>query len=227
MSQVTWSDVVSSIKQDAPKAASQIESVIRRFYLPTQGMTLAGERATKQEMEQVNVFMSSTTFPILSEETWESTFEEAFEGAGLTLKQKRSPRCYAKRFVAYLKKNQWLSSVEPIKKKTVKELLIKRRSPEHVVDKTYCKESKGKLYKQPPIYLNPRPEVYLTLYRSKFPDSSDELLLKIIQEELGRIDAEKKCCLNFLAHRDKNPLSVASQKNWTRQMDRLEGWQFR
>ena len=44
MSQVTWSDVVSSIKQDAPKAASQIESVIRRFYLPTQGMTLAGER---------------------------------------------------------------------------------------------------------------------------------------------------------------------------------------
>ncbi len=74
MSQVSWLDVVSSLGQDVTNA-TQIASVVRRFCLPSQGITLAGKRATKQEMEGINVFMTSTTFPIVSEETWEMTFE--------------------------------------------------------------------------------------------------------------------------------------------------------
>lgn len=225
MSNLYWLDVISSLEQNAGDAR-QVESVIRRFALPSQGLLFSGKRATKEEMEKAKAWMISTPFPLLSEEIWETSFENAFNEAGLTLKQKRSPRCYAKKFIVHLRNNGWLSITESVRQPTVKELFLKRRNPEYVVDKSYCNDYKKTIKRQPPIYLNPNPNVYLELYRSKFPDLSDEALLKIIQKELDRIEEEKKSCVNFLANRDKIPLSKASQKNWLTQINRLLGWKF-
>lgn len=225
MSKMNWFDVVSSLEQDTGDAR-QVESVIRRFALPSQGMVFSGKRATKEEMEEAKAWMISTPFPILAEEAWEVSFENAFNEAGLTLKQKRSPRCYAKKFIIHLKNNDWLSVTQSVKKPTVKELFLKRYNPDYVVDKSYCKDDNVKVHKQPPIHLDTNPNVYLPLYRSKFPEFSDEALLKIIQKELERIDEERRSCVNFLANRDKSPLCKASQRNWLMQMDRLLGWQF-
>ena len=223
MSRPTWFQAIQLIRQEFSDA-NQIEATVRRVFLPCHGFSLAGSRATKAEMQQAEVFMESEDLPNLSEQQWMESLEQYLVDSSLTNSPRRSSRCYGKKFIAHLKNQGWLISTEQPKRRSVKDLYLKRRHPDAVVDKSYI--SKSKVYKQPRISLSFQADDYLEVYQGRFPNLKDTELLKIIQKELERIKKEQQDCLNFLIYRDKDPLSKGSQRNWLAQIDRLLGWRF-
>lgn len=227
MNDSTLAEILIAYRQECPDDAQKVESAIRRFILVNFGLQLSGDRASKCEIQLAEQLMPKISTKELTEQKFMALMEKGFELARLEKNQQRAPRSYLKKFLHFLEQKQPSRPVLVLTPPPIGDHVLTRRKVEKVVDKSYLEDSRKKIPKGVKIGLAFNPLEYLLDYQQKFPDFSEQSLLKIINTQLNRIKREIDECLIFLSNRDKDKLEKFARENWLDKTKVLLGWQYR
>jgi hypothetical protein len=225
MNTIFWINPIEYIRTHDCNAA-QIETTVRRFLMKSYNFSIQGTRATKSELADFEQLIRKEPLPELTREEWETKIDEALADTKLTKDQQRSYRCFGLKFVNSLENLSYLLIVSPSNESNclAKNLVIKRKKPELVVDKYLHHRTKPKRILQREIVLNFEATNYLEDYRFIYPELTDVERLKIIQSELDRLKKNLQEFQHYLGHRTKNSLCLASQQQTLDDIKRLVGW---
>ncbi|MEB3309756.1 MAG: hypothetical protein VKJ02_05945 [Snowella sp.] len=218
------SEVVKAIKIEYPQCAPQMQSAFLRYLLPLLGYSTTGRRVTKREQQKIDQFLSTHSLPFQTASEWRELTNQGLERAGLKKSQQRFPRSYLNKVIDCLEKRRWTRSSESVIAASPE--VLNRRKITPVVDKSALSQSQVKRTRSKVICLGSDPLEYLEIHQPLFPDKTEAEIVDWINGELTRIDKEIKDCLYFLAHKEKDPLAKASQKEWLSRIRLLLGWQL-
>jgi hypothetical protein len=227
MENVFWLNPIEYIRKHDRNAPS-IETTVRRFLAKPDGFSINGTRATKSELANFEEWLKTKSLPHLTWEQWQTRLDDVLTQSELTKTQQRSYRCYATRFINHLGDLGYLLVLTPPEPSSVstKNLIIKRKKPDFVVEKSQHNRPKPKQIQQRKIILSFTATDYLEVYQSLYPELTEAARLTIIQNELDRLDKQLKEFQNYLAKRTKDPLRLATQEKTLEHIKRLLGWRF-
>lgn len=226
MNDSTLSEILLAYRQECPEDAQKVESAIRRFILVNFGLQLSGDRASKHEIQLAEQLMLKISTNELTEQKFVVLMEKGFELAGLEKNQQRAPRSYLKKFLNFLEQKQPSRPFLVLTPPPIGSRVLTRKKVKKVVDKSYLEDSRKKKTTGVKIRLTFNSLEYLSNYRQKFPNCSEESLLNSIDTQLNRINNEVNNCLIFLSNRDKDKLEKFARESWLEKIKVLLGWQY-
>ena len=227
MDNVFWLHPIEYIRKH-DRNARAIETTVRRFLVKPDGFSINGTRATKIELANFEDWLRTKLLPHLTREQWQARLDDVLTQSELTKTQQRSYRCYATRFINHLGDLDYLLVLTPPEESSVstKNLILQRKKPNFVVEKVQQNRPHLKQTQQQKIILSFTATDYLDVYQSLYPELTKAEQLTIIQNELDRINKQFQEFQNYLAHRTKDPLRLATQEKTLGHIKRLFGWLF-